>query len=783
MSARQGFKGLRLLSSIFGLLFGCWLTAALLVPPFVQVDRFRPQLVELFRKHLNAQVEIASLSLSFWGRIEVQVEGLKFTDASRRLTVKAQQSFLHVPLLPLLFGKPVLFYRVDRPEISFVQDGQGQQVSSDLPPSLSVAQSDSSFQRSSVAGKRPVAAMVAAAHPPTVELPGGLLVARFGLTVHDGTLTYQNRAAGALAEVHDLHLELQDVSLRDSARITAKGRMNATSNAPHHSGPPQALNPAEEKKISLGGPFQIDLRVKPQFDLQAGKLLNAGIQAAGDFSDLRLEVPNLLIKDNGMPARFNLKMTFSPSLTRVAALDLQLLNTVFKSGGTLTAASAEGQSPILDYRVSANSIDLSDWSKLLPMGTAYELKGVGSFVSEFTGPLDRLRYQAQVEGKDLSVQIPQFKTVPIAQVSMKISTNQIEDLSVSVKALDNDLLVKGKVISFTTPRADFTVTSNGIDLDRLLVLPPLRAVRVEGASDAQSKSAQSSVLSPVAAPVEASPSAVFAQAVSALQSLSSRIDVRLQSLKVYDLNMNTVRGNLSLKRGEGIFEDASFGIWGGEVKGDLRFDFKDPSPKLQFFVGAEGIDLQKASASPLALFEDTVSGKAFFSFQGSSSGWDRETVLKTIKMNGNWHVLNAHFASVDFRKKVMEAIDKQIGGLPAPLRGLQEKLLKPAFLQKSAYERIGSSFSVSKGLLTVPDLNAKSQSRAGTNIRGSMEILLSEEYPVRAQLELLEPHRFRFPIYVACKLGDPCFTATYNTAVSKTAVNKTVDYEKAKRTK
>ena len=71
----------KLLIAFFGLIAALVL-AAILIPLFIDVDKYRPMLVEKTNEHLNGKLELGHLSLSLWGQVRIQVDGLKITDSA-----------------------------------------------------------------------------------------------------------------------------------------------------------------------------------------------------------------------------------------------------------------------------------------------------------------------------------------------------------------------------------------------------------------------------------------------------------------------------------------------------------------------------------------------------------------------------------------------------------------------------------------------------------------------------------------------------------------------------
>jgi len=755
-------RAIKWIAGISGVILGALLTVALVVPLVVNVDQYRPKIVEVAQNYINGKVEMGPLSLSLWGRIEVRMQGLKISDDQGQAVIQVADAGFHFPFAALLAGKPVLTFRMLQPQITAIRGADGQLNLLKLPRLPKTAESGASDTAT-----RP---SEGTQDSPTVKLPGVVLAARLGTRIEDAKLIVKDTATQASSEVDHLNFELKNASLSDIAELSVWGDLAARMGS----------------QLSVSGPFRVDASVTPRVDAQGGKFLNADLEANGQFSDLRMEMPGLFVKESGVPTRFSMKMNVSPSLVKMDAVDFQFFNAEVKTGGTVTLPSGEGQSPIVDYRVRSNAIDFSGWSKLIPMLKEYELKGSGSLQAEVKGPTDRIQYQVELAAKDLSARAPQLKATPVMQFSMKVVTDQIEELLFSMKAPGNDLNVKGKVISFSTPRADFSVTSTGLDFDQLLVLPPLQSKTAEAKPAKEESDAK---LTPGTGGAKQADYDAMLEPVRSnemLQRISAVVDMNLQFIQVYGVKMSGVRARMSFKNGIGALEKAAMGLWDGQFKADMNFDLKPKIPTYRFAMGVDGLSLQKAVDSQFQLFRNTLLGQAFFSLQGSGSSFNPTPAQKNLDAKGSWQVKNATFATADIGKVAVDAINGAIGKIAAQFPEIKEKMLKAPSSRESGYESMGATFSISKGVFLMPDFNAKAKPNAGVDVRGSTEVVLAEGYPIKAKWEIIDTHNFtrardisiqqagvrieslfsegsqpvRFPVTVGCKAVEPCFSYT-----------------------
>src|ERR1700683_2042727 len=92
-----------------GVLFGLFVLAAILVPIFVDANKYRPQIEKLVEDNVNADLQLGKLSLSLWGGLHIGVEKLILSEQGSRgeKPIVAFKDFnLNISLLSVLTGKP-----------------------------------------------------------------------------------------------------------------------------------------------------------------------------------------------------------------------------------------------------------------------------------------------------------------------------------------------------------------------------------------------------------------------------------------------------------------------------------------------------------------------------------------------------------------------------------------------------------------------------------------------------------------------------------------------------
>src|SRR5258708_7446431 len=110
---------------VLGCLLGLFVIAALVVPMVVNVDKYRPQIIQAADEHLNGKLELGKLSLSLWGQIRIEVAGLSLTDTSGHKLVDVKDAYFHLPFFSILSGSPLITFKMIQPTLLVVKNKAG----------------------------------------------------------------------------------------------------------------------------------------------------------------------------------------------------------------------------------------------------------------------------------------------------------------------------------------------------------------------------------------------------------------------------------------------------------------------------------------------------------------------------------------------------------------------------------------------------------------------------------------------------------------------------------
>ena len=72
----------RKITIIIGSLIALVLIALVVLPFVIDVDKYRPQIVNAVDERINGKLELGKLKLSLWGQVRVEVGGLTLSDST-----------------------------------------------------------------------------------------------------------------------------------------------------------------------------------------------------------------------------------------------------------------------------------------------------------------------------------------------------------------------------------------------------------------------------------------------------------------------------------------------------------------------------------------------------------------------------------------------------------------------------------------------------------------------------------------------------------------------------
>lgn len=98
---------------------------ALIVPHFIQVDKYRPEIVQAVNNQINGSFSLGNLKLNLWGKIAVSAENADLKDSHGKAVLSVGRFFVKVPFLSLLKLSPEVRVELDSPQVNLERSKKG----------------------------------------------------------------------------------------------------------------------------------------------------------------------------------------------------------------------------------------------------------------------------------------------------------------------------------------------------------------------------------------------------------------------------------------------------------------------------------------------------------------------------------------------------------------------------------------------------------------------------------------------------------------------------------
>jgi len=786
-----------------GVFFLLFIATLVIVPLMVDVDKYRPQLVNAVNQTIQGRLELGKLSLSLWGQIKVEVAGVKLLDSTGKGVVEVKNAFFHIPFLSVLSGSPVLTLKMNQPEVMVLKNKAGQLNGLTLfktPENQQVK-----FQTSASASSQPSANNAKSPSGGTeaqAALPSWVTKARMGVELRNARVTYQDEGTGLSSHIQDLNLVLRDISLSHPMDLEVWANLDTKMG----------------KIFLVKGPIRWEGKAQPT--LKDGKLESFRLTSRIDLDSLEISASEMFFKKKGIPANVVLSVSASEKEAKIENFQAHFFNAELTATGsvahlTLTGPStgaADKMGPVAVLSLKSNRIEVAPWVELIPLLKEYELGGSFQFDAQANGPTSKLGYQAKLELNGLTAKAPQLKSQPQWNGWVHVVTNQVDQIQLVMKAPGNDLKIRGKVVSFTRPKIDLTVTSTGMDLDQLVVFAP-PASQTEARLEAQSAS-PGAAKTPLAssAVVQTRDQKVDWDALlqplrenQVLADLELRLLVQIAMLKAKQVKIHDLGCQLSFKQlGAGI-DKCGLKVFSGNIQVGSQVQLKPKTPPYQFHGQVSGLDMKQAVESQMALFKNTITGKANFNVQGQGSSFNPQLAISHLKATGNFKVSQAQFATVDIAKMVSDGIGSSVQKIAAKVPGIEGKIPANFYSQSNlssrvsgaAYESISSDFSIGDGKFSMPNFYAKAAVQQGIDLKGQTTVGM-QDFSLKTTWDVIDTYNltgvkdisvdqngvkvdhiftegsapFHFTVNAGCTIQSPCYSYTeVPEQLSKVALN------------
>lgn len=625
---------------IAGIVFGSLLVILLIIPFFVSVDKYRPEIESKVGAATNSTVKLGELSLGLIPSIRISTKSVEITPKDplfKEQILKGSELNLSVPLYGLLFA-PSATIELVKPEIQIIQkDGKYNfetlmqaKAPEEKKTEAATQQESSSFVQSRIES------------------------ARLTLKMQDAKLLLKSAKANADVVIDELLLK----NLGMNAPIDVKIISNVN---------------YKDESAELNGPFEFSGEILTS---KSGDEVGAEFDLVGDFSSMLIKMGASFHKAAKVPLKFNLVGQYSKAATtNVKVSDMNFEVATFKLAGTADVKEMGSEAGVLDFDLKNKSSKLEDIAALSPLLNDYKLQGNVSFYAKAKGPIKNPALDIEFKADDLKGKTPKLG-LPINELKVRIKVDgTLEDPIISVDPADlligkSDLRFRMNARGKAAPDVKISLTSKSLDLAFLNSGKESQAGKSEAEGAAQGK-ALDAALDEMAPSVEKSlKNPMLDKAKVAFNLDFGQLKLQGASLANVKLAANYQARSLSLK-------DASFSGYGGSIQMTGASKLVPAALSYDYTLKLNSIDLAKAIAAHAPAWKGQLSGILKGNAKFVGAGLRKAQIEKNLSGGINGEILNGN-TSLQL-SKIVSTVMKQLPQKPDLKGNVSEDKLKGKF--------------------------------------------------------------------------------------------------------
>lgn len=646
-------------------LFGALVLILAIIPFFIDVDSYRPKIVSIANEHINGKLELGKLSLSLWGQIRVNVDGMTLKDAHDQKVMGVKDVYFHLPFFSLFSGSPILTFKTTKPELFIVKNKAGKMNVMTLIKEEPKAQG---------ASAKPAEATdkTAKGSAPS-ELPSIVKNARLGVEMKKAQLSYKDEASGLVSQVNDLNLLAKDISLSKKMEVIVTADLDTKMG----------------KTLEVKGPARMTLNAFPKF--KGAEFESSDITIKGDMDGVEIHMPGTFEKKKGLAANVTANLTATPDSVQIKDCTAKFHNAVIETQGGASGFSSNALK--YDFTVKSNEIDLKAWNELLPalnmkadakmMASA---KIVTDAVENFTVSMKAPGNEGKVVGKVVSFTKPKI------------------DMALTSSGMDLDQIIDFSKMTAEAPKGKAAPESKGGGGGE--------AGAGKGGAASGTAHAEED-FDALLEPLRTDPMA---------KDMVFNGKVQIAFIKAKNVRISDIGVNASFKGLALNVDGAHLNVFGGNIKAGMAANLAPKTPTYKMNLNVDKLDIQKAVESQFAMFKNTLIGIASFRMDGQGASFNPTPAKKNLNASGHFQAENATFATIDIGKVVVEAIGKSLDGIAQKVPALKGKSLGAPPNIDSKYTIVSSDFTISGGRFNAPNFVAKAVQNKGLDLKGDTKV-------------------------------------------------------------
>lgn len=674
---------------LVGALFFALLVAVITIPFFINVDNYRPQIMEMANQKLNGKLELGKLQLSLIGSVKVYAESIKLTvNGYSRPFLDTNKFHLEIPYTSLLAFHPQVIAVLTEPKLDIEKNAAGDM-------NLMKLMKTSALEVSPGTPARTVASTSNASAP---GIPSFLAGASLGLKIEKGNIAYIDEQTKSRYQFQGLDLSVKDLGPQSTMRFQF--------NAPTKGATPQAT-------------FDGDITGSGQLTpvLANGAIRSASGEMEIDASKLAFDVEKGVFKKaSGVP--FAVKAIFTGT-----DKDLLIKNVEFKiheykiysKGLFVMVPSTQAK-----FEITSENIALDKLHELVPMLAPYRLKGNMSLLStlESDGVTHKLSGESKLSSGEFFLP-GVLKAAVKMDANLGFTENSLNVMKADFSGPGSQLAAQGTIANFQAPQFALSVGGKSLNLDDLLVMPPPTEKKL-GASlsliNVAYAAAPVAMVNPMASMAQ---NPILAKAVGTITGNLGKVTVRGAVMEnfVVKAQLNAMLLKLT---------SASFRAFGGDVNSTGEFNLKSQGLLYKSNGKANKISAKEAFASYFPKYQNTLEGTVDADWNVNGALYPETMRMKLLKGTAKMQASEGTLKTVDFQETIGSAMAK----IPFLKNAKAPKM-------QGGFKTLSATLAFNDGTINVDPMQMIGRNN-GVDVKGRAHIQESLEH--ESFLDVYDPH-------------------------------------------
>ena len=619
--------------------------ALLVIPFFVSVDQFRPQIQTAVEKQIRGKVELGKISLSLFPTVKIKIDGAKITppapfQGDPLAVVKSIE--VRAPLTAL-FTAPAATIALVGTDVTLVSQGPTGKssltetlppVEANPPPQGAVGETLNSL-------------------PPFIRSRVDKARLSFKLEHTNVILKDQTAPKGNKTEVHDLALELTGIGLSVPMKLDMTAAANVVMGA-----------------ITVAGKIKADgnITFKP---VNKDNIVDLDVKA--DLAGLDIGMKPLFHKPVGTAFETVAQGTVVQNAERLTA-DMKKLGLIFGQlnvGGTLKAdlPTADANAAKMDARFAVNDFDISSFGAMIPMVKDYKLNGKSDVNIAADGSLTNPNLNIKVVLKNLSGATPQLAK-PLSNLNGVIAVSgtpknpSVLITPFSMKLGASDLGLKLETHGIQPISVAMSVNSSLLNADELLGLQPLKIEPAKGTPTQPVPPAQTVAAQPLDASLDQlAPTVDEALKNPMLDTIDAKILVDMKKIIVLGAEFQDAALNMTYAKRKVNVSKTGIKGYGGLVTLAMALDLDPKALGFDVDAGLKDVQIGRALAAHMPSFKDVMSGNLNGTLKINGKGLHKEQIASNLRGGLKGEVTNGrlNFPIVQLISGAVDSLPKIAG--------------------------------------------------------------------------------------------------------------------------